>query len=260
MSRAGNRRQQVRQIRSQRTVVTYEPKPVDQDALAEHVAPIAHGALRWRYTIDDLDHAARMACKMNRHLAGDTRERYDLAWSAAAEALYAATEQPEFHDLVWAANRAVDDAVAAARSMHGIPARGPHRDLRGAAPKFATYWLLDAQVVPSHEPGIVDAIALQQILTKLTDVERRALYAYAAAGDRKAAAQLLGVSFTAAATALGKARVRFRTWWHEGETPSGHWRQSRGGARTDARSRMQAESCRRWRQKQKTARGSGGTP
>lgn len=179
---------------------------------------IAHG-----YTLADLDTIARHAVKAARGKGGSYRDRYQTAWSAIAETLCAATDRPEpraLREAGWnAVNRLVDD-----RRRHS--GRAPGGAVR---PSFARYW------TPVHSPSIedrvIESVALRDILTTLTPQQRRAVTALACTGnDHQAAASMLGLTAGGFKALLNRARASFLEMWHEGETPSRHWRRDYSAA------------------------------
>jgi hypothetical protein len=102
-------------------------------------------------------------------------------------------------------------------------------------PSFVRYWAGAGAATPSPEGRIVEREALAQIWPTLTELERRAVLAFAAHGSAEVACVALGMTRRAFLSRLNAARARFRTWWHEGETPSVKWRPdsaTRDGKRT----------------------------
>lgn len=202
----------------------------DQDDVNSDQGAVAADEIRHGVTLDSLHQAARIATLINGHMVGAFAERYELAWSAIAEHLCATDEPPTQRELVRVGSDAINTHVNSMKSDWGMSYRLGGEV--GSAPRWLVYWWDQAAVVPSHEGGIVDRIALTQIIALLPSGERKALSALAACdGDRDLAAAMLGISRVAYAGALTRARTRFRRLWHEGEKPSQHWIQDRGGSR-----------------------------
>ena len=82
-------------------------------------------ALRWGYTLLDLHDMTRMSLARNIAVGTFTRaERYDIAWTAIATALYEADAAPDWFDLVYAGWRAIADARITEMRHHGIVVDG----------------------------------------------------------------------------------------------------------------------------------------
>lgn len=199
------------------------------EPLATGPDPVARGDLRQSFDLADIDRAARIAVSIIRYMPGDYAERYELAWSAAAEHLAAADQPVTSRSLVEAATAAASQWVAASKSMWGVATGGD----AGSAPRFITYW--SDRAVGGHEDRLVESIALGQIWPQLTETQRQAITALAAHdGDLTAAAAAMGVGHRTFLGAVYRARVRYRELWHEGERPSGHWAQDRQSLRRDS--------------------------
>lgn len=177
--------------------------------------PVAHG-----YTMRDLDALARAVVSNNRAWwpAGDRDDLYAAAWHGIVEHLCAVDDAPGRRDLLEAGRQALADDVKATMRHHGA-----RRDSSNNGAKYAMYWEWAARITPSPENGIVERLALGQILAALTPRQREAFNALAAAGDYVEAARLLGIADQTFRSLLGRSRTGFRQLWHEGETPSAHW-------------------------------------
>jgi len=171
--------------------------------------PVAHG-----YTMRDLDQLAIAACRQDRSLASDAATRYDTAWSAIAEHLAAADEPPTWHDLFTTGWRAIYNEVRAMRHTFGFFEKDGTNGV-ASAPRFVAYWTL-----PNSRPeeGIAERIAVGQILATLTAAERAAVIALAVHDDYQAAADALGIGYTAMTVRMSAARRRFRAHWYAPET------------------------------------------
>lgn len=167
--------------------------------------------LRFGYNMADLDRLTRLAA--GRVFGGDffIVDKYDLAWSAIAEALYAAADRPDPQDLVRTGQKAISAARMKDLGQHGLSTSGP-------APRFAAYWT-GLRATPSPETRIVERTALWQILPHLTEVQRAAVHALAVHGSYTAAAGALGIRYGAFVNQIHLARRRFFSLWLEGETP-----------------------------------------
>lgn len=177
--------------------------------------PVAHG-----YTMRDLDALARAVVANNRAWwpAGDRDDQYAAAWHGIVEHLCTTDEPPHRHDLMEAGRNALAADVRDTMRHHGA-----RRDSTNTGQKHAMYWEWAGRAVPSPENGIVEHLALDQILAALTRRQRQALDALAATGDYAEAARLLGIEGQTFRSLLGRGRGAFRALWHEGETPSRPW-------------------------------------
>lgn len=190
---------------------------------------LSDGDLRRGWALADIDRAAATATRLDSRMAGSPHERYELAWSAAAEHLFSAAGPVSLHDLIGAALGAMTATAQSNMSCHGVSQRAHHGGGSGSAPRFAAYWC----AVPA-EPvvdRIDDILALVQIWPRLSLAERAAIAALAAFGDHMAAADALGLAHGTFRRHLAEARRRFLRLWHEGEVPSGLWASDRPSLR-----------------------------
>lgn len=212
MSRSQNRRLRYTAVgdrsRRQTPATAYEAAP----------APEVEGGLRHGFTLDDLHRITKSAVIADRSMAMDYRDRYDIAWSAIAEALYSAETAPTWQQLVQEGWQAIYADVRDTYRHHGYRGRAAAVE-HGSAPRFAAYWW-GRSYVASHEAGIVERHALPPILGALTDMQRAVVQAVAAfEGDRARAAGHLGLNEKALAYQLRTARATCLALWLEGETP-----------------------------------------
>lgn len=174
--------------------------------------------LKHGYTLADLHRMARMSAGTNRTMAADHRDLLDTAWSAIAEAIYAADVWPSEHSLLEIGKGAIWALVRDHRQTYGYRDREWDAGL-GSAVRFATYWL-NPTVVPSPEEPIVERVALPRILAALTERQREVLATVAAwGGDRVEAAAALGIDEKALNHQLRMARRTCLALWLEHETP-----------------------------------------
>ncbi|GAA3078072.1 hypothetical protein [Streptosporangium carneum] len=207
--------------------LTYYVAPWDADDAEQPPEEVqARDGLRWGYVAADLDRFTRMALSRQIGLlAFAPAERYEIVWSAVALALYEADRQPAPADLITAGWQAITVAIQTEARHHG-------RDLirhKGTTRRsYVMYWDAAApRHISSPENGIVERLAVDQIWPMLTAGQQEALAALAVHGSVAAAAQALGKS-TAAVHVIARAgRLRFKQWWHEGETPSLPWGRDR---------------------------------
>lgn len=178
--------------------------------------------VRHGYTLADIDQQARASVNVAYARTMDYRDRYDAAWHAIAEFLCAAQEPPTHLDLKAAGVRAVENIVADDCRHHGVN----RRDIEAGKPRFARYWAL-GRVAPSPEDQIVDRVALTQIWPALSPTHQQILTAFAVHADHQLAAAATGRSASTYRSHLKSARQSFRALWHEHETPSAMWGQSR---------------------------------
>jgi DNA-directed RNA polymerase specialized sigma24 family protein len=174
--------------------------------------------LRHGYNLADLDRLARIATRRAFGPVLDGRDRYQVAWSAIAEQLYAAAARPDPAGLLAAARGAIST-----HQWKDLHHRGLSLSYQGT-PRHAAYWHTMSAPTPSPEAAVVDRAALWQIWPRLTAGERAALHALAVYGTHAAAADALGLAYGTFAARLRRARARFLTLWHEGEQPSRLWR------------------------------------
>ncbi len=189
-------------------------------------------ALRWSYTLDDIHWISRLAVHTVGPLGMDWHERYDTAYSAAVECLYASEQAPRRQELIRAGQTAIYATINDYRHHHGFY---KHKTLGatagpGSSPAFAKFW--GAASTPFDEV-LVDRITVQQILPMLTERQRAAIAALAALEDYRASAHHLGIEPTTYRSLLGRARKEFFALWHEGEVPSRPWGTDRRVGRYD---------------------------
>lgn len=178
----------------------------------------------WGYTLADLDALTRSALSRGWGISIGQPDRYELAWSAIAEALCAAGERPGPGELVRAGREAISGYLHDERRHSG------HRPDGGPRPSFGVYWDEVARHSRSPEGPVVERLALAQIWPRLRDEEREALTALAAYGEYAPAAEALGLRYHTFCMRVHRARERFLRLWHEGESPSRPWgRDRRGG-------------------------------
>lgn len=173
--------------------------------------------LRHGYTLSDLHQMTAAAVKADRLLAMDYRQRWDIAWSAIATALYEAEHWPRREFLVQEGWKAIYRHIRDGLRQRGYSDEREWSSADPTMPRFVQFW--GAGVTPSHEDRIVERLATVQVLPKVGDVYRDAITALAAHGDYHAAAEALGISYTALTVRLSTGRRQFLRHWHEGETP-----------------------------------------
>lgn len=175
--------------------------------------------LRFGYNLADLDVLARKA--IWRPWAASTLpldEQHQIAWSAIAQALYAADERPEPIALVRAAEAELSKTIYDGWHHYGWD----YNTHRGLMARYIAYWN-NARVTHDHAPAVVERTALWQIWHTLTPRHRQAFLALAAHEDYQAAAAAMGLSYKAYTMLLVRARRAFLRLWHEGEAPSRPW-------------------------------------
>jgi hypothetical protein len=181
-------------------------------------------AVRFGFTLDDLDRLARVAVQVNWTMAGDVHERYCAAWSAIAEELFSAVEPPSERVLIGAGQQAIRDEVRSMHRTHGLPLDGGDGNTYGVA----AFWWLQTLPTPSPERAIVEREALATVLPLISAQDREALLMVAACdGDRERAALALQVHPRTVLKRLRSARRVVFAAWHEGETPRPVWREAR---------------------------------
>ncbi|MET7795734.1 hypothetical protein [Streptomyces decoyicus] len=191
---------------------TLTPVEQHQPAAIDTTAPdhVAHG-----YTMRDLDRAARAACTADRSLSSNVSLRYDLAWSAIAEHLVTADQPPAWNELVRVGWQAIYQDVKAVRRLYGVDSTGRSGEV-GSAPRFIAYW--------THVPtdavgdGIVERIAVHQVLATLPEHQRQAVVALATQDDYQRAADSLGLKYGTLTARIRLGRRGFRALWFAPET------------------------------------------
>lgn len=225
MSRAQNRARRYSLAGDLSRQSPSEPAPI-----VDPVTPAARDdGLRWGYTLADLERVGRSAAATTRAMAGDYEDRYAEAFGAAAEALYSAGSWIPEHVLFRAAQDALFDQGRKERSYRGCAYKhGEGWGENSSGPRFVTYWSNVHRVTGSPEDGIVERLALGQILPTLTARQQEVIGALAAFDDHATARAALG-DLSCYATHVANARKRFLALWHEGETPSRPWGTDRRG-------------------------------
>jgi DNA-directed RNA polymerase specialized sigma24 family protein len=156
----------------------------------------------------------------------DLSDRFEAAWGAVVEYLYAASEPPSPLDLTGAGLAGLDRL-----RKRGLDERGYFRKNRdgndpGAwtvpAGSFYRYWTRPAE--PTPEDQAVEATAVRQVMAALGPTCAEALAALAEHGDYETAARTLGLSQTAFNARVRRGRAAFLALWHEHEAVPGRRR------------------------------------
>lgn len=171
---------------------------------------VAHG-----FTMADLHEMAAAACRADRSLASDAHTRYSVAWSAIAEALTLATEDepPTRADLVRVGWQAIYREVREMRVMFGFKDRDGTNGV-ATAPRYVQYWTVRHS---DPEDGLIERIAVGQVLATLSEPYRDAVVALAVHGDYQAAA------------AYGRTLSTHCAAEHEWTPENTRWEKSRRG-------------------------------
>lgn len=196
---------------------------------ATETGPADNGSIRYGWTLRTLDALARAVVSNGRTWwpAGDREDLYAAAWHGIVERLYTADTEPRRNELMEAGRQAVADTVRDTMRHHGA-----RRDSTNNGAHYAMYWQWAGRPAPSPEAGVVERLALDQILATLTRRQRQALDTLAATGDYAEAARLLDIEDQTFRSLLGRSRGAFRALWHEGETPSRPWGCDRRAGKT----------------------------
>ena len=184
-------------------------------------------AIRFGYTLDDLDHITRIAIMWrSAYRARDADERYACGWHAAVELLLTATSPPRRNALIAAAQQAADHLTLRVHEDAGIPRF--RADARSTGmPRFCAYWETVSRHTAGPEDQVVERVALWQVWARLRPAEQEALQTLAAMEDYQAAADALGLPYHRFYKRIRRARARFYALWLEGETPRRGWRDRR---------------------------------
>lgn len=178
--------------------------------------------IRHGFTLTDLDRMARVSVYMAWPRAMDYQDRYETAWSAIAERLYADDVEPSERDLKTVGCNAVNRLAQDQGRHRGVDRRNSDAGFEGAA-RFLSFWELFRRSVHSPEDGVVDRLALSQIWPRLSETHRMVLTAMAVHADNVTAAEAVGKTYATFNSHLRNARREFLTLWHEGELPSRVW-------------------------------------
>ncbi|MFF9787119.1 hypothetical protein [Streptomyces nigrescens] len=188
-------------------LVDQESAPAPDTSAPDHVA---HG-----YTMRDLDRAARTACAADRSLSADMTTRYDTAWSAIAEHLCAAETPPGWNELTRVGWQAIYADVKAVRRMYGVDSTGRSGEV-ASAPRFVAYWTHVPTDVAGE--GLIERIAVHQVLATLPEHQRQAVVALATQDDYQKAADSLGIKYGTLTARIRLGRRGFRELWFAPET------------------------------------------
>jgi len=186
--------------------------------------PVGREPLRHGYRVDDVHRLAVRAAASRfvpRTLPHD--ERVDAAWYAIVEHLYVAADCPSPTHLGYVGQQAITEASRLADRHAGV-----NRVSRRPMPRWVTYWT--QWPTPSHEDGVVERLALLQVLALLPAAQREALVALAMVGDRAGAARALGLTDGGLDSRLQRARAVVYAAWFEGQTPPVRRRDRRVGS------------------------------
>lgn len=181
--------------------------------------------LRHGYTLDDLDRMARVSVQVGYTMATSPHDRYITAWSGIAEELYSSDQPPSERALISAGMGAIRKEVRSVHRTFGHPLDGGADSTAGVA----KFWWAHSYPTPGPEDRVVDRAALRQILPRIPAESRTVLLTVAACdGDRNRAAEALGIHPRTVLKRLRHAQRVFLLCWHEGEPPSGIWREVLG--------------------------------
>jgi hypothetical protein len=170
--------------------------------------------VRHGFTMQDLNSMTKQAVRADRSMASDADTRFNAAWSAIAEALCAAEEPPERHDLITVGWQAIYREVKEMRHVFGFAGKDGTTEV-ASAPRFVQYWT----VPPAHpDEGLVERLAVHQVLATIPDLYRDAVVALAVHGDYQAAADSLGLKYSAFTVRMSTARKQFRRLWFAPDT------------------------------------------
>lgn len=188
--------------------VAHNPETTDDD-WDQHLLHVAHG-----YTMNDLHTLTVAACRADRSLVSDAHTRYSVAWSAIATSLAEAATPPDRQDLIRTGWQAIYREVREMRVMFGFKDReGTHGV--ATAPRFVQYWTIPPAM---PEEGLIERLAVSQILDTLTTPYRDAIVALAVHDTYQAAADALGITYVAFVARINVARKQLRRLWFSPDT------------------------------------------
>jgi hypothetical protein len=150
------------------------------------------------------------------------QDRFDLAVSAIAESVLMAEERPGEKDLVTVGVQAISHSVQAQMRHRGTSYHKPV-DVEPNMANFWVYWWPNVTYTGSHENGIVETMAMFQILPRLKPLHRDVILALAMHGTYDKAAAAMGKTHHTFIAYLSAARKEFLRLWHENEQPSRIW-------------------------------------
>lgn len=204
------------------------------------------------FTFADLDRMARVAVHMAWPRAMNYQDRYETAWSAIAEHLYASPDDASERELKTVGCNAVNRLAQDHGRHWGLDRNNPAAGFE-AARGFLRFWELFRRGSHSPEDGVVERVAFHQIWPRLSDTHQLVLTAMAVHADNVAAAEAVGKTYGTFNTHLKNARREFLTLWHEGETPSRIWGKA-DRRRSDRRTAAQVFHERTMQRKRRTAK------
>lgn len=179
--------------------------------------------LAWGYTMADLDRLSRMAHRYG-GTSNDIDEQLNAAWVGIVERLYTSEQHPSRSELITAGKFAIMSWRDSYLKMHGFSRKTSKR-----TPNHVTYWRSGAGRARAEDftDGLVERLALPQILGSLTVKQYEAVVALAAYGQRAPAADALGLTLPAFDSRIEKARRRINALWFEPDTPRPTWTKAR---------------------------------
>jgi hypothetical protein len=150
------------------------------------------------------------------------QDRFDLTVSAIAEMVLTTENRPGEKDLVTVGVQAINHSVQAQMRHQGT---SYHKavDVEPNMPNFWVYWWPQVTYTAGHENGIVETIAMFQILPQLKPLHRDVILALAIHGTYDKAAASLGKTHRTFIAYLSAARKELLRLWHEAEQPSRIW-------------------------------------
>jgi len=162
------------------------------------------------YSMVALEELARWAARGRAIPAGENP--VEVAWSAIVEHL-AAGGSTTPHQLVHLGRMAIyqswnDDAKHA-----GL---GDKRSSRGGTGRQKYWWWLYQSKTRGPEDILIEPMALGQIWTRLSELDRRVLTAFAVHATHGAAAAALDMTYFSFCQRLRRARRHFLAFWFEG--------------------------------------------
>jgi hypothetical protein len=213
--------------------------------------------LRFGYTFAGLQELARQAVLFSRWQFLAFHEKYDIAWSAIAEEVYASEEAPRPYDLIRIGERAITVHVEDLGHTWGTYITGHHeREPGSGMPRLEMFWWTQAAPTPSPEERIIDVTALRQIWPRLNGVHQVVLLALATHGDYERAAEALDKPYKTFVTQIWSARKQFLRLWHQHEQPSGVWGHDRR-KRSNPKQRSVTATTVRRRKARRLAKAAG---
>lgn len=170
--------------------------------------------LPWGWTPENVQHMAWRVARGHPTSVFSARERADVAYYAIVILLYESDTEPTRHQAFNAGMNQLTETVRRELKHHGYSTKTS----RPLAP-FAACWTGTRQPHDEMEEGIIERIAVHQVLRALPWYERRAIEALAEHGHYAPAADSLGVTYNSIRVYLRDGRRKAIALWVAPDPP-----------------------------------------